>query len=272
MSNNFIQVPTLSVPRWPRCVLALLLIVYSDAGAAAAVCPKPARSTTPVRLLIVTGGHDYEPVEFFRAFDGMKNVRYDHVMITERGHIGAVPVGGLHSYDVVLFYDEEESKAITEEWKGLLTRGTGLVFLHHSLGSFPGSPEYKSIVGGHANFDDEKYPGVPSSRADDNVRQHFSIIDHAHPITCDSKDFDAVDEPYGDVDIDPGTHALLKSDYVGGMPLLAWTWAYEGKRVFYLQMGHGSLGLPQDHGPTAYQNASFLHLLSRGILWAAGRL
>src|SRR5579871_946544 len=107
MSNNFIQVRT--VPRWTRCVLALLLVLYGDAGAAAAVCSKLARSTTPVRLLIVTGGHDYEPAEFFRAFDGMKNVRYDHVMMADRGQIATVPAGGLRSYyDVVLFYDEEE--------------------------------------------------------------------------------------------------------------------------------------------------------------------
>ena len=270
MCNYFIKAPNLSVLHWARCVIALLLIAQSNTDAATALCPKPAQSTTSVRLLIVTGGHPYEPAEFFRAFDGMKNVQYDHVLMID-GQIAAVPAGGLRSYDVVLFYDMEP-KAITEDWKGLLTRGKGLVFLHHSIGSFPGSPEYKSIVGGHANFFGEEYQGVPSSRADDNVRQHLAIIDHSHPITCDSKDFDAIDEPYEHVDIDPRTHVLLKSDYAGGMPVLAWTWVYEGKRVFYLQMGHGSLGLAMDHGPTAYQNPAFKKLLTRGVLWTAGRL
>lgn len=233
-------------------------------------CPKPSKSALPVRLLIVTGGHVYEPSEFFAAFNAMPNVRYQHVLMVE-GKPVAVPVGGLGQYDVVLFYDMEP-KTITPEWRSLLERGNGFVFLHHALGSFPESPEFKAIVGGHANFSEGPQPGVPSSSFHENQTQHYSIIDHQHPATCGISDFDMTDEAYDNIDIDPAAHVLMKSDFPKLSHAVAWTWNYGGKRVFYLEPGHGSFELPPDHGPTAYQNESFRELLNRGILWTAGRL
>jgi len=165
-----------------------------------------------------------------------------------------------------------EPNSITPEWRSLLDRGKGFVFLHHAIGSFPDSPEYKAIVGGHGNFSAEQHAGAPNSSFHENEQQHFSIADKSHPITCGIADFDMVDEAYGNVDTDPAAHILVKTNSLQGMPSVAWTWAYEKKRVFYMQMGHGSFGLPPDHGPTAYENASFERLLDRGILWAAGRL
>lgn len=258
------------VTEYPTGSHSLLLAGTSTHGIAAAPCPKPSKSGTPLKLLIVTGGHEYEPSEFFSAFNAMANVRYQHVLMLE-GKPVAVPVGGLGQYDVVLFYDMEP-KTITPEWRSLLERGNGFVFLHHALGSFPESPEFKAIVGGHANFSEGPQPAVPSSSFHENQTQHYSIIDHQHPATCGISDFDMTDEAYDNIDIDPAAHVLMKSDFPKLSHAVAWTWNYAGKRVFYLEPGHGSFELPPDHGPTAYQNESFRKVLNRGILWAAGRL
>jgi uncharacterized protein len=256
---------------WVFGVILTLLSAPVTHSWAAERCSVPAKAAKSVNLLIVTGGHPYEPSEFFRAFDGITNVHYDHVLMMEAKPV-AVPAGGLRPhYDVVLFYDMED-KLITPEWRDLLDRGDGLVFLHHAIGSFPGSPEYKAIVGGHGNFFPEHWPGVPNSIPYENTLQHYSIVDREHPVTCGTKDFEMVEEPYDDVDIDPSVHALIRSDYPKHTPIVAWTWSHAQKRVLYIQMGHGSLGLPPDHGPTAYENASFLKLLARGIYWTAGRL
>jgi uncharacterized protein len=249
---------------------SLLLVGFSTHRLAAEQCPKPSKSAPPVSLLIVTGGHLYEPSEFFAAFNAMPNIRYQHVLMVE-GKPVAVPVGGLGQYDVVLFYDMEP-KTITPEWRSLLERGKGFVFLHHALGSFPESPEFKAIVGGHANFSEGPQPGVPSSSYHENEPQHYSIIDHQHPVTCGISDFDMTDEAYDNIDVDPAAHVLMKSDFPKLSHDVAWTWSYAGKRVLYLEPGHGSFELPPNHGPTAYQNESFRKVLNRGILWAAGRL
>lgn len=247
---------------------AMLLV---SAPAPAQTHCSPPKAGPPLRLLVVTGGHDYEPVEFFRAFDAMPNIHYQHVFTRGEAKPEAFPLGGLGQYDVVLFYDMEPG-AITPEWRDLLDRGRGVVFLHHALGSFPETTEFSSIAGGQANFAKDRPAGVPQSTYRHNVLEHFTITDRTHPVTCGVGNFEMVDEGYDHVVVEPGAHVLMTSDFPTGNPPVAWTWDYRGRRVFLLQPGHGSLGLPADHGPTAYQNPSFLRLLERAIFWAAGRL
>ncbi len=231
----------------------------------------PALDSKKVSVLIVTGGHPYEPDEFFAAFRSMKGVTFQHVMLY-RGKPIAVPAGGLGKYDVVLFYDMTiDPTEITPEWRSLLDRGKGLIFLHHALGSFPGSSEIRNIIGGQANFGREVYADVPQATFQHNLKQHFTITDTRHPITCGLSDFDMIDEAYDNFIVNPDAHVLMTSDFPTKSPAAAWTREYGKKRVFYLQPGHGAFALPLDHGPTAYQNDKFLRILHRGILWAGRR-
>ncbi len=234
-------------------------------------CTSPINAGT-VRLLIVTGGHPYEPSEFFQAFGSMKGIKYDHVSL-EDGHIVSVPPGGLGHYDVVLFYDYE-MRAQTPEWLGLLKKGNGLVFLHHALGSFPHWAGYNAIVGGHAYAKDDTgpLPDKPDQVWKLNVKQVFTVVDREHPITCGIESFTMVDELYDNFEVDPKAHILMTSAQHVRTPPAAWTWTYNGERVVYLQPGHGVMYLPLDHGPTSYQNRVFLRILCRSIMWSAGRL
>jgi hypothetical protein len=253
-----------------RWSLALALLLVASSALAQKACPTPKKGP-PLSLLIVTGGHDYEPVEFFRAFDKMPNIRYQHLFTRGLAKPEAYPLGGIGHYDVVLFYDMEPG-AITPEWRDLLDRGRGIVFLHHALGSFPATTELRSIAGGQANFADTQPTSVDKSTYLHNVLEHFTITGGAHPVTCGVSNFAMIDEGYDQVQVDPAAHVLMTSDFPKGNPAVAWTWKYQGRRVFQLQPGHGSLGMPADHGPTAYQNPQFLRLLQRAILWSAGRL
>jgi hypothetical protein len=234
-------------------------------------CPSPINAAT-VRLLIVTGGHPYEPSEFFQAFGSMKDIKYDHVSL-EDGHIVSVPPGGLGHYDVVLFYDYEMREQ-TPEWLDLLKKANGLVFLHHALGSFPHWAGYNAIVGGHAYAKDDTgpLPDKPDQVWELNVKQEFTVVDREHPITCGIKSFTMVDELYDNFEVDPKAHILMTSAQHLRTPPAAWTWTYNGKRVVYLQPGHGVMYLPLDHGATSYQNRIFLRILNRSIMWSAGRL
>jgi uncharacterized protein len=235
-----------------------------------ATCAKPQSSKEPVSLLIVTGGHEYEPREFYAAFTAMPNVRFQHLSLQGTSKV-SVPEGGIGQYDVILFYDFQPGE-INAEWRQLLDRGRGFVFLHHSIGDFPRSQEFKAIAGGHANFSQERVPGIPNTTYKGNVSQRFKITDPAHPVTCGVGDFEMLDEGYDNMDVDPAAHILMTSDYPKITPAAAWTWTYNGKRVLAIQPGHGSLWLPPDHGPSSYQNEPFKKLLTRGVHWAAGRL
>lgn len=86
-----------------------------------------------------------------------------------------------------------------------------------------------------------------------------------------SEDFIMIDEAYDHVEMD-SVHVLMQSDHHPKFALTAWTWTYGQKEVLYLDLGHGSLGMPLGHGPVPYQIKSFKSLLNRGILRAARRL
>lgn len=246
-----------------------VLLQFGPLAAVATECAEAPENGRPVRLLIVTGGHPFDSPEFYSAFDSMPNIIYDHLEVSDPQRIDIR--GMKRHYDVVLFFDMEPG-IMTPQWRALLNLGKGLVFLHHSLGSFPETPSYAEIVGGHGNFFQTRFPNVPNSSYFLNENQHFAIVDRTHPITCGMNDFDMVDEAYDNLHVDPAAHVLLKSDFPKLSPAVSWVWKYHNKRVFYLQPGHGSLWLPENHGPTPYQNASFLRLLNRGLLWASGRL
>jgi len=250
-------------------VIASTLLITGE-SAAKNDCTELSKSSKPVELLLVTGGHPYEPSEFFAMFSALPGVHYQHVLMYE-GKPLAFPPGTLGKYDVVLFYDQEP-KEITPEWRSLFEAGRGIVFLHHALASFPDSPEYQAIVGGRYTEPSERNPDPPYSSYHLNERQHFTIIDRSHPITCAIADFDMLDEAYDALEIDPGSHILMKSDFPKLTPATAWISSYRQKRVVYIQPGHGSVFLPADHGPSSYQNESFKKLLERAIFWAAGRI
>jgi hypothetical protein len=247
---------------------ALLCVSLSASAQKHCAAPKPG---PPLRLLVVTGGHDFEPAELFHAFDAMRGIRYQHVSTSGTAKPSAFPLGGLGQYDVVLFYDSEPG-SVTPAWLDLVNRGRGVVFLHHALASFPATTEFRSIAGGQGYFGNVLPAGETKSTYQHDVLEHFTITDHAHPVTCGTGDFSMTDEGYDHVFVDPGAHVVMTSDFPAESKAAAWTWNYQGKRVFYLQPGHGSLGLPADHGATAYQNPDFLRLLQRAIFWSAGRL
>jgi len=242
----------------------------ASASSSTPTCGEPKANEKPVSLLVVTGSHPYEPSEFFSTFAAMPNVRYQHVLLS-RGKPISYPPGGLGRYDVILFFDFEPG-TVTPEWKSVLERGGGFVFLHHAIGTFPASPEIETIIGGHANFTKDVIPGVLNTTFHPNQRQHFTMTDATHPVTCGVGDFDMLDEAYDDFDVDPGAHILMTSDFPKATPAAAWTWSFEHKRALFIQPGHGSIFLPPDHGPSSYQSEPFKKLLARGIQWAAGRL
>jgi type 1 glutamine amidotransferase len=57
--------------------------------------------------------------------------------------------------------------------------------------------------------------------------------------------------------------ALLTTDHPKSMKPLGWVRMHRNARVFCYQGGHG---------PTAYADANFREVLSRGIAWVSGRI
>jgi type 1 glutamine amidotransferase len=219
---------------------------------------------TRIRVLLVTGGHDFEKEEFLRPFQENPEITF-----RTAAHPQAYPLLKAESakdYDVLVLYDMYQG--ITEEAKqdfvARLKEGKGLVALHHAIGSCQKWPEYAKIIGTRYYLEPTEIAGVQKARS---VYQHdmqfkVHIADPGHPVTEGLKDFTLHDETYNLFDVAPDNHVLLTTDEPSSNKVIGWARTYEKSRVVYLQSGH-------DH--FAYQNPNYQTLLKQAIRWVAHR-
>lgn len=240
-----------------RRIIALAVVVMGTlAGAAGA---------EPVRVLVVTGGHDFEAEPFFAMFAAMQAVEYEHVTQPEAN--GVLGSEELQGYDVVVFYDlfQETTEAQRINLLEAMWHGLGVVALHHHLASWEGWPEWHGILGGHYYLAETEVAGEvrPASTFRHDVQIPVAIADHEHPITRGMVDFTIFDEVYGSYYVSPEVHVLLTTEHPESTRQLAWTTQYGEGRVVYIQLGHGR---------EAYEHPSYRMLVGNAIRWAAGVL
>ena len=222
----------------------------------------PGVAADKIRLLILSGGHEFQTHEFFAMFQANPEVSYEAVS-HPNGHAQLRPAAATN-YDVIVLYDfwqdiSDEAKA---HFVHLLQAGKGLVILHHAIANYQQWPEYGNISGGRYYLNPTTVEGVakPRSLWKHDVEVAIHIADADHPVTRGVKDFTIHDETYDLFDMAPGSHALLTSDTPSSAKNLGWVKTYGAARVVYLQLGHDHL---------AWDNASFRKLLSQSIRWVA---
>lgn len=218
----------------------------------------------PVRVLIVTGGHDFEREPFFEMFKSFEGITFEEVQ-HPNAHARLTPEAS-RGYDVVVLYDmwqpiSEESQAAFVK---LSRNGKGLVALHHSLASYQLWDEYRNIIGGRWYTEKWKQNGVerPPSTFQHDVQFKVHIVDSKHPVTRGIQDFNIRDETYGNFEVLPKVKPLLTTDEPTSNRVIAWAHTYGRSRVVYIQLGH-------DH--CAYENPSYRRLVLQAIRWVAGR-
>ena len=247
--------------RWVRRLLASWV---GCLGMALALTPTARAEGNRIRVLLVTGGHDFERAPFFKLFEDNPEISYRAV---EHPNAQALlKAEAAKAYDVLVLYDMYQP--ITEEAKAdflaRLKEGKGLVVLHHAIASYQHWPEYARIIGARYYLENTTVDGVEKPRSaykhDMDFRVH--VADPNHPITQGVQDFALHDETYKGFDVAPECHPLLTTDEPESNRVIAWTKNYGGARVVYLQSGH-------DH--SAYDNPNFQRLLKQAIRWAAGK-
>jgi type 1 glutamine amidotransferase len=239
------------------CALIFLNRVVSPAA-------EPQQSSNKIRLLIVTGGHEFEHEPFFKLFKDNPEITFQAAE-HPNAHALLKPEAS-KQYDVLVTYDMWQN--ITDEAKAdfvaRLKEGKGLVALHHAIGSYQQWPEYWKIIGAHYYMQKTTVDGVEKLRSAFKHDMHFKIhvADPDHPVTRGVKDFDMHDETYKWFDVASDSHPLLTTDEPESNKVIAWAKAYEAARVVYLQSGH-------DH--FAYENPNYQRLVQQAIRWVARR-
>jgi len=243
-----------------KTIRSLLLVLVALLLAAPTLFT--AQAAQKIRVLVVTGGHDFERDPFFQMFKDNPDITFRAVE-----HPRAHPLfkeGPAQSFDVLVFYDmwqpiEDQAK---QDLVALLKNGKGLVALHHCLGSYQDWPEYRHIIGGKYYLKETTVDGVnkPASTYKHDVNFHVKIADPNHPVTRGVKDFDILDETYGQFEVLPDMHALLSTEESTSSPTVGWLHEYAKARVVTLQLGH-------DHH--AFENPNYRRLLAQSIRWVA---
>jgi len=245
---------------WVAAVCALLL-VFVLAGCASGSGEKPAGK---IRVLVVTGGHDFEREPFFKLFQDNPDISYQaaehpnaHALLTAEA---------AKQWDVLVLYDMHQE--ITEEAKAdfvaRLKEGKGLVVLHHAIADYQAWPEYTAIIGAHYYLAATNIAGVakPRSAWKEGMKFRIHVADPKHPVTRGMTDFDTHDETYKWFDVSEQCHPLLTTDEPESNKVIAWAKTYKGARVVYIQSGH-------DH--FAYENPNYQQIVRQAIRWTAKR-
>jgi type 1 glutamine amidotransferase len=212
----------------------------------------------PLRLLVVTGGHDY-PTSFYTLFDDPAELQWDHATSNHE----ALRSDLREKYDALVLYDmsTEISDAEKKNLVDFLESGKGMVVLHHAILDYPGWEWWwREVVGG-------KYLTKPEQGMPASTYQHDQTIEVVpvakHPILSGIKPMRLVDETYKGMWVSPQVTVLLKTDNPASDPVVAWVSSYQKSRVVYIQLGHGE---------PVHRDAAYRKLVHNAIRWAGGRL
>jgi uncharacterized protein len=201
-----------------------------------------------VRLLVVTGGHDY-PTSFYTVFE-QDGLVWDHAVSNEEAF--KKDVRG--RYDALVLYDASAtiSAEAQAHFREFVESGAGLVVLHHAIISY--------LVGGRY-FLAPQGDHQPSSYLHD-VDMNVRVVT-PHPITRGITLTRIHDETYKGMWIAPTSTVLLATDHETSDGPLAWVSAYKPARVVYIQLGHGT---------EAHRDAGYRALVRNAAMWVSRRL
>ena len=198
-----------------------------------------AQSSKILNVMVVTGGHSYDTIQFFRMFDSLEGVTYTHYAQPKANE--AIANGEAEKYNVLVFYDMWQNISETEKdaYQKLTREGKPFLFLHHTLVSYQKWPEFEKMLGGKYI---EKSPDVPVNEQSTYEHDVWVIIQTAqnHPVTKKFNQLRFFDEVYGNFRVSDNVVPLLKTTHPKSAPLIGWENTYNSSKIMYLQPGHDS--------------------------------
>ena len=223
--------------------------------------PGSSQAKSPIRILVVTGGHLYDKPTFNEMLASLGENITNEVVEFPAAFDNFLP-GNRDKYDVLVFYHmwqkitAEQEKVFSE----CIREGKPLVVLHHSICAFDEWPEYWNILGGKyfhkaTTLNSKEY--APCSFIHD-IHFTVNVAKKKHPVTKGVKDFEIFDETYKGYYVEEGVQPLLTTTVASSNNVIGWAKTYGKARVVVLQSGHDT--------PT-FQNENFRKLLRQSIEW-----
>ncbi len=216
----------------------------------------------PVRVLLITGGHNFDTTEFSGLFDSLEGITYDQVYHPEALEI--LQAGAAEPYDVLVFYDfmVDLPQKDSSVYRALTVQGKPMLFLHHALCSFQQWDGYMQMVGGKYVTPVYQPDSTLHSDYKHDIDLEVEVVDDTHPVTMGMGNFTIHDEGYSNITILPGITPLLRTEHPDCSPVVGWTHSRDLSQVVYLMLGHDRY---------AYENPAYIQLVQQSIHWLAGR-
>jgi len=220
------------------------------------VKPVEKKKEPPIRVLVVTGGHDHAP-SFYSLFEGREDLA-----VNVEAQPGAFGSDLRKKYDVLVIYDmyQDVPEAQRKNLRDFLESGKGVLILHHALASLNDWQWWwQDVRAGKYVLKDE-----PGHIASTYLHDQELIVEPTgkHPITDGIGAMHIIDETYKHVWISPKAEILLKTDHPTADGPLMWVSPYQKSRVVYCMLGHG---------PEAHNHPQYRQLIYNAMRWVAGR-
>jgi type 1 glutamine amidotransferase len=215
-------------------------------------------SHTPIRVLLVTGGHDHEP-SFYSVFEGQPEMS-----VNVDPHPGAFRGDPRERYDVIVLYDFVQVDQIEEARRRNLQQfvesGKGLVVLHHALCNY-NSWEWwwRDVAGVRYLQRAEGNRAASTYKHDERLRITPS---GSHPVLRGVEAIEITDETYKGLWLAPSNKVLLTTDNPTSDGPLAWISAYDKSRVVVIQPRHGR---------EVHLSPRYRRVVRNAVVWSAGQ-
>ena len=215
----------------------------------------------PIKIMLVTGGHSYDTLQFFEMFDALTGIEYEHFQQPKANQKLVKDLA--KDFDVLVFYDMWNgiSEAEKSAYLKLTQQGKPLLFLHHSIASYQDWPEFEKILGGKYVEKGRGAPVEEQSNYEHDVWVYTKVENYTH-VTVGLSEPRFFDEVYGNVRISEDVFPLLKTRHPKSMEIVAWENRYNNSKIIYLQPGH-------DY--RTYQNEEYRKLIVQSIKYLAGK-
>lgn len=211
----------------------------------------------PLRVLVVTGGHDFEP-SFYTVFESRGPWAWSHVSSNREAFRRDLRP----DVDVLVLYDlsQELDDTGRQNLKAFLESGKAMVVIHHAIADYNDWEWWtREVIGGKYFLKAEGATPPSTFKHDEEL---FIRPVTAHPLIDSIGPIHLWDETYKGMWISPESQVLLTTDNSTSDGPVAWISPYPKSRVVYIQLGHDS---------SAHRHPAYQSLVRNAILWTAGR-
>ncbi len=219
-------------------------------------------SQKPIQIMLITGGHAYDTIQFFEMFDAMEEIEYQHFNQPVANQ--EIVNGAADHFDVFVFYDmwQDITPAEKSAYIRLTKIGKPLLFLHHSLVSYQKWNEFEKIIGGKYI---EKAPRISDDECSTYEHDVWVYIRPVgvHPSTRGFANFRFFDEVYGNTRVSDAVTPILTTTHPRSNETIGWENHYNSSKIVYIQPGHDS---------RTYEKEDYRKLLKQTIIYLAGQV